>query len=46
MSKGEELTYEDGSKANFLVNFNIKKRELEEKQKDELNAVQSTSQGF
>lgn len=29
MTGGEQIVYDDGSKAEFLVNFNIKKRELE-----------------
>jgi len=32
MSKGENLVYEDGKSADFLVNFEAKKRELEELQ--------------
>lgn len=46
MSKGETVEYEDGTKASFLVDFNIKKRELETKQNDELKEQASTSQGI
>jgi septal ring factor EnvC (AmiA/AmiB activator) len=31
MSRGEKLVYEDGKEAEFLVNFEVKKRELEAK---------------
>lgn len=45
MSKGEILEYEDGTKASFLVDFNIKKRELEIKQNEELKEQPSISEG-
>lgn len=32
MSRGEKLVYEDGREADFLVDFNSKKRELEQQQ--------------
>lgn len=34
MKNGEEVVYDDGSRAEFLVNFHMKKRELEDKDSD------------